>query len=494
MAAQPGPAARIGVQLQASSFFERLTAREQIRTFAALYGVSAGRADDWLERVGLADKAGTRVEDLSGGQAQRLSIACALVHDPEVVFLDEPTAALDPQARRNLWDLLPGLNDSGRTVVLTTHYMDEAEVLCDRVAIMDHGRMLELGPPAALVRGLDAPTRITVTPGDLTPTGGRAARRRRRPGGADGLVLTTRTPTAVLGRLAELDQLDGLRVQTGDPRGRLPRPHRTGVPGMTDAVRRALRAILWASSRDRTVGLLRDPLPADVPGALRRRLQRPDPVQGRPRPGRRRGAARQMPDGARAAFDETFEVTQVRRPRRGVEKVRKGDADVAVEMQGGELVAHYTQTDQVKAAITQGALQAFVDGSNVAASGQPTDVHTARPSGSRTTRLKTIQFVTPGLLGWAVAMSAAFGAAATLQGWRQSKLLRRLQLAPVSTRTVVGARVAVTVVIALVQMAIFLGLGAAAFGLTLTGAWGGRSRCWWSARCASCRSACSPAR
>ena len=113
-------------------------------------------ADEWLERVGLVDKADTRVEDLSGGQHQRLSIACALVHDPEVVFLDEPTAALDPQARRNLWDLLSGLNDSGRTVVLTTHYMDEAEVLCDRVAIMDHGRILQLDSPAALVRGLDA--------------------------------------------------------------------------------------------------------------------------------------------------------------------------------------------------------------------------------------------------------------------------------------------------------------------------------------------------
>ncbi len=211
-----GLTARIGVQLQASSFFERLTAREQIRTFAALYGVSAVRADEWLERVGLVDKAGDRVEVLSGGQAQRLSIACALVHDPEVVFLDEPTAALDPQARRNLWDLLAGLNDSGRTVVLTTHYMDEAEALCDRVAIMDHGRVLELGTPAGLVRGLDAPTRITVTPGDLTTE--RAAGLpgvESVQGGVDGLVLTTRTPATVLGRLAELDRLDGLRVQTG---------------------------------------------------------------------------------------------------------------------------------------------------------------------------------------------------------------------------------------------------------------------------------------
>lgn len=150
---------RIGVQLQASAFFERLTAREQIRTFAALYGVSPARADDWLERVGLGEKAASRVEDLSGGQAQRLSIACALVHDPDLVFLDEPTAALDPQARRNLWDLLSGINDSGRTVVLTTHYMDEAEALCDRVAVMDAGRVLQVGAPADLIRDLGAPAR-----------------------------------------------------------------------------------------------------------------------------------------------------------------------------------------------------------------------------------------------------------------------------------------------------------------------------------------------
>nr|WP_157345842.1 ABC transporter ATP-binding protein [Nocardioides sp. MAH-18] len=185
---------RIGVQLQASSFFDYLTAREQIRTFAALYGVPAAHADEWLERVGLVEKAGTRVEQLSGGQQQRLSIACALVHDPDVVFLDEPTAALDPQARRNLWDLLSGLNDSGRTVVLTTHYMDEAETLADRVAIMDHGRVLVHDTPAALVRGLDAATRITL---------------------ADGEVITTRDPAAEIARLADEQRLAGVQVHTG---------------------------------------------------------------------------------------------------------------------------------------------------------------------------------------------------------------------------------------------------------------------------------------
>ncbi|WP_205474488.1 ABC transporter permease [Nocardioides sp. SYSU D00038] len=178
----------------------------------------------------------------------------------------------------------------------------------------------------------------------------------------------------------------------------------------------------------------------------------------------------ELSPAARAAFDDTFEVSRLDDLDEAVEEVRKGDADVAIEMRGDVLVAHYTQTDPTKAAITQGALRAFVDGTNVAQSGQP-------PRFSLSTEqveddsLETIQYVTPGLLGWAVAMSAAFGAAATLQGWRQSKLMRRLQLAPVSTRTVVGARVAVTVGIALVQMAIFVGLGAAAFGLTLTGSW-----------------------
>lgn len=207
---------RIGVQLQASSFFERLIAREQIHTFAALYSRPAREADDWLERVGLAEKAGTRVEDLSGGQAQRLSIACALVHDPEVLFLDEPTASLDPQARRNLWDLLSGLNESGRTVVLTTHHMDEAETLCDRVAIMDHGRILEMDSPAALVRGLDAPTRITVAPGLVDRAAGRSIDGvEDAEVGVEGTVLVTREPARVVSRLAELDLLDGVQLHTG---------------------------------------------------------------------------------------------------------------------------------------------------------------------------------------------------------------------------------------------------------------------------------------
>lgn len=205
---------RMGVQLQASSFFERLTAREQLDTFGALYGVSSGRTEEMLEHVGLIDKAAVRTENLSGGQKQRLSIACALIHDPDVVFLDEPTAALDPQARHNLWDLLRGLNDSGRTVILTTHYMEEAEALCDRVAIMDSGRILELDTPAALVRDLDAPVRIGIAPGTLDVVTARQV--------ADGddvhdtddaLVITTRDPARILADLARRNALDGLSVR-----------------------------------------------------------------------------------------------------------------------------------------------------------------------------------------------------------------------------------------------------------------------------------------
>ena len=202
---------RIGVQLQSSAFFERLTAREQLVTFAALYGAAPERVDQLLDEVGLADKADSPVEKLSGGQAQRLSIACALVHDPEIVFLDEPTAALDPQARRNLWDFLQGLNDSGRTVVLTTHYMEEAEVLCDRVAIIDHGRLLQLDSPAALIRGLDAPTRISLAPDAISEADARAIDAVETVEvGPDSTVLSTRRPAEVLTALARLDALNGL--------------------------------------------------------------------------------------------------------------------------------------------------------------------------------------------------------------------------------------------------------------------------------------------
>jgi ABC-2 type transport system ATP-binding protein len=205
---------RMGVQLQSSAFFERLTAREQLRTFGSLYGVPPRKADAMLETVGLTDKADTQVEKLSGGQAQRLSIACALVHEPELVFLDEPTAALDPQARRNLWDVLRAINTDGRTIVLTTHYMDEAEILCDRVAIMDHGQVLRSGPPAALVRDLGAPARVSVASGVIGVDEARTL-----PGADEvtdddvSLTISTKEAPKVVAALAARDALEGVQIK-----------------------------------------------------------------------------------------------------------------------------------------------------------------------------------------------------------------------------------------------------------------------------------------
>ena len=152
---------KIGVQLQKNALFENLTTAELLELFAKFYGVSLeGRAIRLLTLVGLEEKAGAQARQLSGGQQQRLSIALALVHDPEIVFLDEPTTGLDPQARRNLWEVIRAVAAENRTVVLTTHYLDEAETLCDRVAIMDGGRIIALDSPQALIDGLRGRSRV----------------------------------------------------------------------------------------------------------------------------------------------------------------------------------------------------------------------------------------------------------------------------------------------------------------------------------------------
>ncbi len=145
---------RIGVQLQATALFERLTARETLEVFGGMYPRSLP-ADELLTLVNLEEKADEWTEKLSGGQKQRLAVALALVNDPEIVFLDEPTTGLDPQARRSLWDVIAKLRDTGKTIMLTTHYMEEAERLCHRVGVMDHGKLLALDEPEHLIHNLE---------------------------------------------------------------------------------------------------------------------------------------------------------------------------------------------------------------------------------------------------------------------------------------------------------------------------------------------------
>jgi ABC-2 type transport system ATP-binding protein len=144
---------RIGIQLQETQFPEKLLVEETLALFRSFYkrGISV---DESIKTAQLEEKRRSRVGGLSGGQKQRLAMACALVGDPELLFLDEPTTGLDPQARRHLWDLVDELKKSGRTIILTTHYMDEAQRLCDRVGIMDHGKVIALGTPQQLIATL----------------------------------------------------------------------------------------------------------------------------------------------------------------------------------------------------------------------------------------------------------------------------------------------------------------------------------------------------
>ena len=145
----------IGVQLQTSGFYPGLNLLELIKLFSGLYNREVD-AMELLKKVNLVDKAKNKAKELSGGQKQRFSIATTLINNPKIIFLDEPTTGLDPQARRNLWDLIQEIRNNGTTVILTTHYMDEAEQLCDRIAIMDEGKIIKLNSPDSMIDELVA--------------------------------------------------------------------------------------------------------------------------------------------------------------------------------------------------------------------------------------------------------------------------------------------------------------------------------------------------
>ncbi|WP_335939696.1 ABC transporter ATP-binding protein [Streptomyces sp. PTD5-9] len=208
---------RLGVQTQTSAFFVRLTAREHLRTMAALYRTDHAAAERALRSVGLTEQGDTRVDDLSGGQRQRLAIASALVHEPELIFLDEPTAALDPQARRALWQVLRDLKGEGRTIVYTTHHLDEAEALCDRVAIMVEGSVVALDSPAHLIAAAAPTTRLVVPDDRLTLDQARAIEGvdqvTEEPGA---LVLETLESGKVLAAIDALAGLRGVQTRTAD--------------------------------------------------------------------------------------------------------------------------------------------------------------------------------------------------------------------------------------------------------------------------------------
>ncbi|MGX4688996.1 ATP-binding cassette domain-containing protein [Streptomyces sp. JNUCC 63] len=206
---------RMGVQTQSSAFFVRQTVHEHLRTVAALFGADREAVDATLDAVGLGGRHDVRVDDLSGGQRQRLAIASALVHGPELIFLDEPTAALDPEGRRDLWEVLRGLKAEGRTIVYTTHHLDEAEALCDRVGILVAGRLVVTDAPQHLIGTFGATSRL------LVPLGRIDEQKAASLPGVDGvtvqgghLVLETRATGRVLAALDPLTGLDGVQTRT----------------------------------------------------------------------------------------------------------------------------------------------------------------------------------------------------------------------------------------------------------------------------------------
>jgi ABC-2 type transport system ATP-binding protein len=207
---------RLGISLQETHLPEKLTVVETLRLFRSFY--TEGRPlDEVLTQVELHDKRNTWTQKLSGGQKQRLAVACALVSDPELLFLDEPTTGLDPQSRRQLWDVVLGFKARGRSVLLTTHYMDEAERLCDRVAIVDKGKVISLGTPAELIASLGGQQVVELaTHAPLEPQllaelpSVRAARRN-----ADGVSLSVeQLHVALPGILARVEPLGLTRLST----------------------------------------------------------------------------------------------------------------------------------------------------------------------------------------------------------------------------------------------------------------------------------------
>jgi ABC-2 type transport system ATP-binding protein len=208
---------KIGISLQETRLSDKLTVRETVTLFRSFYP-NGPTPDEVIARVGLEEKARSYVDKLSGGQKQRLAVATALVGDPELLFLDEPTTGLDPQSRRSLWDVIRTLKDRGRTVVITTHYMDEAERLCDRVAVIDLGKVIALGTPAELIAkvggehvidlDIDPTSQVRPTAADLMqlPT----VRSVREEG--DRVTLTAGEPHRALPALLDLLRTAGVKI------------------------------------------------------------------------------------------------------------------------------------------------------------------------------------------------------------------------------------------------------------------------------------------
>jgi ABC-2 type transport system ATP-binding protein len=204
----------IGVQLQSTTIYDKIKVREVIDLFGGYYQKSRP-TDKILEDVSIADKQGSFVGTLSGGQKQRVALALALVNDPEVLFLDEPTTGLDPQARRNVWDIIEGLRGKGKTVILTTHYMEEAERLCDRVGIIDHGRIIVLDTTRDLIakQNLESAIEFTTSKSVSKESLEKLPKVSKVTQDGDRCILHTKESSRVLAELTRLSEENGFNLE-----------------------------------------------------------------------------------------------------------------------------------------------------------------------------------------------------------------------------------------------------------------------------------------
>ncbi len=491
---------RIGVQLQSVSLYPRLTVNELLDLFGSFFErhVASRKLIDALD---LGERAKARSMDLSGGQQQRLSIALALVNDPELVFLDEPTTGLDPAARRALWDVIAGLRDRGRSVLMTTHYMEEAEVLCDRIAIMDHGRILDVGTVDELVSrrfheraarferiaGLDDAT-LAGFPGVV------------RVADEDELVLlyTTDVPGTIGAVLAAAEGLgappEDLAVRRAsledvflELTGRALRDGGTESPPM-DALLALTVANIRSFVRDRAALFWTIAFPVIFVvlfGTL---------FGGGGSADYRVGWVDLDRTPASARLESAFAAAGVLKLRQATEadalsQARAGDLDAvivvphgfgaaAASLEGASApsvgtvaLTMYTDPSHTATAQTLRQIVAGVTmGVNQELTGRPPLLAVETQPISGTANLNGPSYYVPSILAMAIMQLGVFAAIPLVQQ-REKLILKRLGATPLPRSTLVGSNVLLRLVIAAGQTVIILGVGIAAFHVEVTGSW-----------------------
>ena len=514
---------RIGVQLQATALFDYQKLHEIIFLFGTCYGIRRPKDDcvALLDRVGLAEKADAYADQLSGGQAQRLSIALALVNDPVVTFLDEPTTGLDPRARRALWDVIREINGDGTTVVLTTHYMEEAERLCDRVAVMDLGHIRGLDMPRTLINQLGAEATISFDLSEPLPlddlcaidgaTGCREAEEGLRGRGARRPA--RRHLAARAGRRAR-GARQASRRQGRRPRGRLPaddRPQagrrrrrrrrgggrRQEAPPLRSRGRPLMRTFLdfvWHDTqmtmRNKQALFWSFFFPVMLMGLLGIVFGQPNAFTAKlaivPQDrGRRHGGRGRLQAGAggqgqrrerRAAGAGRPQERRLRRRARPAARPRAARADRDGGRRGRQSAAaaplempyYYDNSSMIQASEVNSVVQQVLQQLSYFA----TDTKPAfalKMQAVAAAGFDYIDFLVPGVIAMAIMTNGIYAVSGTFVTYRQKGVLHRLRATPMPLSSFIGANVVVHLVRSLIQAALVLAVGVFVFHVHVAG-------------------------